>query len=145
MTWACLSHPSSHSTPPPGRKCCARCASLHDTRACLLLLLCCPFRVQDVALGASVNQSERKRPSRYAGTMVLALFCASLTSLAMLLGDLVLGNPSYLSNWMKDLDDDTPLENINIPGTHDAAACTSQYYVLPHHPQLKLVQGTIMA
>lgn len=25
---------------------------------------------------------------------------------------------------MKDLPDETPLEHINIPGTHDACACT---------------------
>lgn len=75
----------------------------------------------------------------------MALFCAPLTSLAILLGNLVLDNPSYLSNWMKDLDDGTPLENINIPGTHDAAACTSQHYVLPLLPRLSLTQGTITA
>ena len=47
-------------------------------------------------------------------------------------GKLYTHNHHYHANWMKHLGDHIQLEHINIPGTHDAAACMlCQSQVLP--------------
>lgn len=48
---------------------------------------------------------------------------ADISNLSGCIGGLYLANTNVTANWMKDLSDDTPLEAINFPGTHDAAAC----------------------
>lgn len=61
-----------------------------------------------------------------AGSPILGEFCWNPHTRWAYLWDLIgtfNDTGSELSNWLGTLSDDTPIESINIPGTHDSAAC----------------------